>query len=199
MMNEERNQAVTPAEEMRQCRGDCPAPAPLKGEMLPAGDREVLRARALLETMTPLREDCGHLCGGACCRSQPGEETGMLLFPGEECLYEGLPGYRLVPTAQGTLLLCSGHCRREERPLACRLFPLLPVVRDGTIRVTMDARAAAVCPLYRMGRGGLCAEFTEAVRACGQLLLRDETQAAFLVQLTRAHDELKQLQKQFGG
>ena len=41
-------------------------------------------ARALLENLTPLRTDCGKVCGSACCKSLDAEETGMLLFPGEE-------------------------------------------------------------------------------------------------------------------
>lgn len=42
----------------------------------------ILRARELLGDLTPLKTDCGRLCGGAWL---PGDEqTGMLLFPGEE-------------------------------------------------------------------------------------------------------------------
>ena len=45
----------------------------------------VLRtAREKLKDVTPLKRDCGRVCGAACCRSPEGEETGMLLFPGEE-------------------------------------------------------------------------------------------------------------------
>jgi len=45
----------------------------------------VCAARKLLETLTPLKTDCGRLCAGAC--RQGDEKTGMLLFPGEEALY----------------------------------------------------------------------------------------------------------------
>ena len=44
----------------------------------------VLTARALLSNLTPLKSDCGRLCGGACCQGD--DATGMLLFPGEEAL-----------------------------------------------------------------------------------------------------------------
>ena len=44
----------------------------------------VLAARDLLRELTPLKTDCGRLCGGACCEGD--EETGMLLFPGEDAL-----------------------------------------------------------------------------------------------------------------
>ena len=46
----------------------------------------VRAARNLLETLTPLKTDCGRLCQGACCQGD--EQTGMLLFPGEEAFYE---------------------------------------------------------------------------------------------------------------
>ena len=44
----------------------------------------VLSARAALSDLTPLLTDCGRLCGFACCKGD--EQTGMLLFPGEEAL-----------------------------------------------------------------------------------------------------------------
>ena len=72
-------------------------------------------ARAMLENLTPLKSDCGKRCGHACCQSPAEEEQGMLLFPGEADYYRNREGYRLVPCAQGTLLICPGRCRREER------------------------------------------------------------------------------------
>ena len=51
--------------------------------MLP---ESLVAARKLLEVITPLQTDCGLVCGGACCQTHPGEETGMLLFPGEAAL-----------------------------------------------------------------------------------------------------------------
>lgn len=162
----------------------------------------VSHARAMLDTLTPLRTDCGLTCGGACCRSLEGETTGMLLFPGEEADYADLPGYRILPTEQGALLVCDGHCRREERPLSCRLFPLLPLIRqteDGeVIRVGTDQRAKTVCPLARQGKAALSAEFVSAVREVGRILAGDEVQHAFLLRLTHQQDELKALRSQFG-
>ena len=54
--------------------------------MLP---ESLVAARKLLEEITPLQTDCGLVCGGACCQTHPGEETGMLLFPGEAEMYRG--------------------------------------------------------------------------------------------------------------
>ena len=158
--------------------------------------RPILRCRALLAEKTPLNSDCGAFCGAACCKSLEGEETGMLLFPGEETLYRGKPAFRLTETGQGTLLFCPGACDRTDRPLACRLFPLLPLVREAGIRVAVDARARAVCPLRRPDA---CSEtFVEAVRQAGEILSGQPEQRRFLVQLTREHDDLRTMQKRMG-
>ena len=155
------------------------------------------RARAILEDVTPLKTDCGLLCNGLCCRPMEGEMTGMLLFPGEESYYEGRAGYRMVQTEQGTLLICSGRCDRADRPLSCRLMPLIPVVREDGVRVATDLRAKTVCPLARQGKDALDPDFVSAVRQVGRILAEDETQRAFLVKLTQQQDELKALRNQF--
>ena len=159
---------------------------------------EVLaRARAMLEDLTPLKTDCGLTCNGACCRPMEGEMTGMLLFPGEEAYYEGLEGYRMTKTGQGTLLICSGRCDRADRPLSCRLMPLIPVLREDGIKVATDLRAKTVCPLARQGKDALDPDFVSAVRLVGRILAEDEQQRDFLIRLTRQQDELKALRNQF--
>ena len=55
----------------------------------------VRAARELLRDVTPLKTDCGKVCGARCCRSLEGEETGMLLFPGEEEEYRNREGWSL--------------------------------------------------------------------------------------------------------
>ena len=151
----------------------------------------VALARDLLETLTPLRTDCGRVCGGACCQGD--ETTGMLLFPGEDALYELCAFGRVLPAgfplggAPAKLFVCEGRCPREDRPLACRLFPLfLAFTKGGGTRVRMDTRAAQVCPLYACGAQGLSAEFVDAARQAYDVLLEDETCAAYLHDLYRA-------------
>ena len=156
-------------------------------------------ARALLENETPLPGNCGRLCGARCCRPMEGENTGMLLFPGEEAYYAALPDYTIAYTPAGLLLTCPGQCRREDRPLSCRLFPLLPLLREGGVRVGIDLRAKPVCPLARQGISGVRREFVEAVRACGRLLEEDDAQKRFLLRLTAQQDDLRALRRQFGG
>ena len=65
-------------------------------------------ARAKLNTVTPLKRDCGRICGARCCRSLEGEETGMLLFPGEAETYRGKPGWKVIPATAGELVICPG-------------------------------------------------------------------------------------------
>jgi hypothetical protein len=157
------------------------------------------KARALLENVTPLKTDCGKVCGGRCCRPLEAEETGMLLFPGEEELYRGKAGWKLRETPAGVLAVCTGSCERGERPLSCRIFPLLPVIRDGAVKVAADQRARAVCPLLKQGIRGMDPAFTEAVREAGRTLAEDAAQRAFLGRLTEEQDELKSLRDRLGG
>lgn len=160
-------------------------------------DAAVSVAREKLNHATPLKRDCGRLCGARCCRPLEGEETGMLLFPGETEAYAGKTGWEVRKTARGDLLLCSGTCNREERPLSCRLFPLLPLIgEDGEIRVVTDLRARAVCPLARQGKSAMDPAFIEAVRQAGEILAAQDEQAMFLDMLEEEQNELKELRKQ---
>ena len=154
---------------------------------------QVIKARKLLEALTPLRQDCGRYCGGACCQSDEDGQGGMLLFPGEEKLYEPLPkGFEIIPdrtvVPDGKLLICAGTCDRAARPLSCRLFPLLPS-RKGP---RMDRRAWAVCPLMDAGKKGLLPEFVQAVDQAGRLLYACPPHAAFLDALHAYIERLKQ-------
>jgi hypothetical protein len=123
----------------------------------------------------------------------------MLLFPGEDALYRDREGWTIRQTPAGPMVICPGTCSREDRPLACRLFPLLPVIRDGTVKAAVDQRAYAVCPLARQGIRALDPEFAEAVREAGRMLAEDGEQYRFLEVLTEEQDELKQLRNRLGG
>ena len=163
-------------------------------------DATLQEARERLMMPTPLKRDCGRVCGARCCRPLEGEKTGMLLFPGEEEAYAGRAGWKLRETAMGLMVICSGACEREERPLACRMFPLLPLPeRTGEIRAVIDRRAGAVCPLARQGIQTMDPAFLRAVREAGEILAADPRQAVFLKTLAEEQEELKELQKRLGG
>lgn len=153
----------------------------------PRALRTLREARALLDTVTPLRSDCGKLCENACCRADTTGENGMLLYPFEEKLYrepiDGFP-FRLAPddslTKGGWRLICEGRCPRAYRPLACRVFPLrIRVAADEQaartdVTAELDPRAWAVCPLPEAG--GLRAvrqDFIGAVEQAGTMMIRN--------------------------
>lgn len=151
----------------------------------------VLAARELLKTLTPLKTDCGRLCAGACCQGD--EKTGMLLFPDEEAFYQGCTFARIIPAGfmlggkDAQLLVCDGTCERDNRPLACRLFPLfLKFKEEGVTKLRMDVRAKAVCPLTDYGIKALDPDFKQAVRKAYDILLEDEECARYLRELDEA-------------
>ena len=144
----------------------------------------LLEARRLLADTTPLAGDCGRACGGACCLPDEDGKGGMLLFPGEEALYDPLPdGFSVVPAPEmpGVLLLtCQGKCDRDLRPLSCRLFPLLPREKDGIVRPVRDRRGFIVCPLLPDGLSAFSPAFVAAVVRAGEILYRCPEHRAFL-------------------
>lgn len=153
---------------------------------------------ALFSRVTPLTEDCGRLCGGACCRDDADPEggaAGMRLFPGEEAPPRAAGNGRVLPAAQGggtvRLFVCDGSCDRERRPLACRIFPLFPYrAKSGRLRVIYDPRAFRLCPLVRCrAHVRLRRDFVRAVAGVGRRLLRDEAGRAFLAAESREIDE----------
>ena len=138
------------------------------------------RAYALLENVTPLTTDCGAVCDGRCCRESADSE-GMLLFPGEEVLLADA-GYTIRPAEGGYLLTCGGICDRALRPLACRIFPLFPILtEEGRIKAVYDPRGFRMCPLVReCAHVPLDREFVRTVRRVGRILMDDPACAAFL-------------------
>lgn len=153
---------------------------------------------ALLQDVTPLPADCGEVCGGICCRDT-GEDNGMLLFPGEREYIQGRFAETAFAetTAGGWLLTCNGSCDRRYRPLACRIFPLFPMLsEDGRVRVRLDPRAFRVCPLAKLNeRVRLQPAFVRAVRQVGRILAADDACRLFLQEQTH---ELEQWQRLLG-
>ena len=97
----------------------------------------LVAARKLLEEITPLQTDCGLVCGGACCQTHPGEETGMLLFPGEAEMYRGEEGY------------ARGFAARDDSRLRGTLRP-----RESSAGVPNVSAGDAPAPRWRENRDG---------------------------------------------
>ena len=159
----------------------------------------------MLDLLTPLKTDCGRLCGGACCRPDETEENGMLLMPFEERLYRDAPesfAFRLEPDDRlyrgGQRLVCEGTCPREYRPLACRIFPLrMKLITDeegqtARVEAEIDPRAWAVCPLPEAGgMRAMRQEFVQTVERVGNLLIGNVYMLEALLNEQRMIDELR--------
>jgi len=152
---------------------------------------KIRAARALLLNETPLRRDCGAICGAACCQPDEDGRGGMLLFPGEEPLYDPCPDWAslsetpiVIHGKQLLFLTCGGRCPREDRPLACRVFPLAPTAQRQRATVALDIRAWPVCPLMQSGMGGLSRAFIAAGQSAAELLLTDEACKFYIELLT---------------
>ena len=145
-------------------------------------ERLYKKAKKIMEDKTPLKKDCGLLCGKACCKGDG--ETGMLLFPFEET---SLP----VTEKNGVrLCVCDGSCNRDERPLSCMIFPFFPYITpEGRIKVIPDIRGSEVCPIVRnFTETRLDRRFLCRVKKVGRLLKEDEECRAFLDGISREMD-----------
>ena len=150
----------------------------------------LLKAYDIIAELTPLKTDCGELCGKACCSPDEDGQGGMLLFPGEHEICAG-DWCRIDSTPSGDILTCLSPCPRDARPLACRIFPLTPVFSKGAWTVRMDARARRMCPLVRYGVKGLDREFALAVREAIRLIASDPEGEKFLQDWQAAEEEFR--------
>lgn len=155
------------------------------------------KAYRLLEHSTPLKSDCGALCGKACCNGD--SDTGMYLFPDEESMLPANNHFlsiRAVNTAtddgnRSKLAVCNGTCVRKYRPLACRMFPLTPYIyKDGSFSIIMDPRAEPVCPIsaYSSIRE-INPFFVRNVQKVFWLLMQDTDIRQFVERVSRIIDE----------
>lgn len=165
------------------------------------------RAYRVIGQNTPIRADCGQLCGAACCHAPNGKEAeyGMLLFPGEERLLRKNPHFSLscLPPPAGFrhpvwFATCHGVCNRKHRPLACRIFPCLPYlpahdrgVCSSFPAIIPDPRASIVCPLVAHGENHVDEAFYEAVAAAAKVLLTCPAHRAFLEDLSALIDDYR--------
>lgn len=143
-----------------------------------------MRARALMEDVTPLTQDCGRLCGHACCLPDEEGKGGVWLLPGEEETLESAPWARMI-AGEIPVLHCQGQCDRRLRPFFCRLFPLVGIVRDGAWQVRFDRRARPLCPLTRGGPRAVSPAFLLAARQALSLLGNDGLYAPILLRWAR--------------
>lgn len=155
-----------------------------------------LQLYRLFDECTPLPVDCGKLCGSACCE---GDDCGMYLFPGEKAVYELLNSKQIRVEKSDfyynynnkrynvPLAMCKGDCDRFMRPLACRIFPLTPIIDDdGNLQVITDPRAKSICPLSKALKLDEYSErFSKNIYRCFSLLRQNPQIEAFLKEYTK--------------
>lgn len=162
--------------------------------------RAIESAYGFLKYSSPLKTDCGKLCGRQCCTQ---EDMGMLLFPGEEKLFENDEDFVIRKDAKGrNLLFCSGRCERKKRPISCRIYPLFPYTfeSDGEIhqKVVYDLRGINSCEMIS-SHIKTQRSFFASVRKAGKSLLRDKECAGLLLDISREIDEIIKLNEDIGG
>ena len=157
----------------------------------------ILGAYERLYHKTPLGfYNCGRLCDGLCCR---GDCKGMWLYPGEEELFVGKEGFEVCETEGNygyPMVICSGECDRAERPLACRVFPLFPIVREVegklSFEVVYDPRAN-MCPLAEK-KEPLDPSFIKEVRKTARYLAKDKKILDYMLRVSEEILEILELQ-----
>ncbi len=114
----------------------------------------ILKAYSVLDDLTPLKYDCGELCGKLCCSNNSDEEQlGMWLLPGEAELLKNQRNFKFTVARDNTeSVICNGKCNRNLRPFSCRIYPYYASL-DATpcgkiyIRINIDPRAKISCPI----------------------------------------------------
>ncbi len=153
----------------------------------------------LFDKSTPVAADCGKLCNKACCDGD--DKNGMYLFPYEKVMYKNVQDSGISVSKCDFLYnngktgadfaYCNGKCDRKFRPLACRIFPLLPYIDTfGNMKIIKDPRAYAVCPLARaLHIDDFDARFVKNVRRCAKLLIKFDDIYNYLFDLSRLIDD----------
>ncbi len=154
-------------------------------------------AYSLLETVTPCEDDCGKKCGAICCEDTDAG-TGMYLYPGEEAMFSPKPSWATIEPSgffygerEAKILSCPGRCDRKLRPLACRIFPLVPYKKPGEkMKIIYDPRATEMCPLCP---SELTEAFCQAVTRAMHGIVKTKEGRAFIEAQSKLIDEYVQL------
>ena len=156
------------------------------------------KARKYLEKITPLKSDCGLLCGSLCCKKNDKDDSdnsdnfGMWLFPFEDELYKNNSNFKVIKADGNSsypFLLCgysgkeNNFCKREERPLFCRFFPYFPIIKNRRIKIIIHPTALKMCPAIS-SKLKITSQFSRAVKKAVYLMLsqNDEEITQYLVE-----------------
>ncbi len=157
-----------------------------------------------LKNITPLKKDCGVLCDKACCDEDMEDRAGMLLFPYEEFMLNNASFGQIedypfeYAGKKGKLFLCNEPCDRRVRPLACRIFPLAPYLKDGKLTLIMNPMAKKMCPLARsLKTTQLENDFVRAVLETINNIMKLKEGKEYIKAYTEMLDDFIDLQKTF--
>lgn len=162
-----------------------------------------LQLYKLFDNCTPVKTDCGKICSSACCK---GTDCGMYLFPGEKRVYDLLePDWINIEksdfkyTFNGKekhlyIAFCNENCDRFQRPLACRIFPLTPIISEnGKLDIITDPRSKSVCPLgMAFDLTDFNTQFIKNIKKTFTMLCKNKEFYAFMKEYS---DYLREFQK----
>ncbi|MDO4488446.1 MAG: hypothetical protein Q4B67_05115 [Eubacteriales bacterium] len=160
----------------------------------------------LLDTVNPLKTDCGLQCNAACCRQDASEEEmGIYLLPGEASIHDksnpwltwseedpeesGFPESWTEPV---DFVCCHGPetCNRKMRPIQCRTYPLTPhLTEDGKLYMLInDMELPYECPLVK-NFDRIEPEFIEVSLKAWKELIKDKRVYDLVYEDSRIRDE----------
>lgn len=152
---------------------------------------EYARIYSMLDEVSPLFGDCGQLCGSICCSNDPfgNEESYIYLLPGEREYLESCgctmriakepAKEHFLPASWGEyvhVMHCPGTkmCNRAHRPIQCRTFPLVPLLRKkGVLEMIMcNDDLPYTCPIIR-DKMEISEDFCKVTLEAWKLLIED--------------------------
>lgn len=166
----------------------------------------ILSAYSLLEDVTPLKYDCGSLCGAHCCKNngKDGETLGMWLLPYEREILEKCRDYTFCTAKDATeAVFCNGRCDRALRPFACRIYPYYAHISETIcgrkkISIKLDPRARISCPIASSNsylRPSI--QFISCAKAAVRILMADVVIRKDLLETSDFLAEIEDMQKRF--
>ena len=151
-------------------------------------------AYGFLKYEVPLKFDCGKMCKRRCCTEK---DKGMMLFPGEEKLFNDNEDFKIITDInKRKILFCNGKCNRQKRPLSCRMYPLFTYtyLEENIVKqkVIYDLRGTNRCGIIDMNLK-IRKKFFYAVKKAGKVLTRDKESLKMLLEISEEIDDIIKL------
>ena len=117
----------------------------------------------------------------------------MILFYGEDT-YLKSAGFNITHKSMFDktvgFAVCRGDCKRNLRPLSCRVYPLAPHYDGKELKVIFDPRAKYICPLSAPeAREYIKSEFKNAIIKAFTCLIEDKDFSDMLISYSLMLDD----------